>query len=238
MSKLGYTWYPDQYGNDPDVFELNLAERGLYRELIDMAMKSDNQIEFRPQSWCRKFICTVDELNLILDKLYKLNLVINNNGLLFVPSCEKRLDHVRDGKKGGRPRKGGEKPPTKTPYKNPLQKPPTETPHGNQNKKKDKIKEKESAAHAHAREGIITKKDFVRYIPTKDEFLAFAREKEKNLDERKVILRYEAWKSNDWRDTNNREIRNWKSKLIYALSDMEARNSKPEQFTRKYEKLN
>mgnify|MGYP000521508741 CR=1 FL=1 len=35
MAKLGYTWYPKDWGNSDSVFELSLSERGLYREFID-----------------------------------------------------------------------------------------------------------------------------------------------------------------------------------------------------------
>ena len=45
MAKLGYTWYPKDWGNSDSVFELSLCERGLYREFIDFAMLNDNKTE-------------------------------------------------------------------------------------------------------------------------------------------------------------------------------------------------
>jgi len=55
MSKLGYTWYSQNWQSDDDVFELNLTQRGLYRELIDRAMQKDNKVEYKPSTWARKF---------------------------------------------------------------------------------------------------------------------------------------------------------------------------------------
>jgi hypothetical protein len=49
MSKLGYTWYPKDWGNSDSVFELSLCERGLYREFIDFAMLNDNKTELKKE---------------------------------------------------------------------------------------------------------------------------------------------------------------------------------------------
>jgi len=58
-------------------------------------------------------------------------------------------------------------------------------------------------------------------IPTKDEFIKHAEEKAEKaqikLDNEKVILKYEAWKDNDWKDYKGKEIKNWKLKLTNTI---------------------
>jgi hypothetical protein len=99
MSKLGYTWYPKDWGTSEKVFELTLIERGLYRELIDMAMLNDNKTQINAKVWARKFGSTEDEVEGILITLTELGLVQINNDYLFIPSCESRLNLSRGGKK-------------------------------------------------------------------------------------------------------------------------------------------
>jgi uncharacterized phage protein (TIGR02220 family) len=110
MAKLGYTWYPKDWGNSESVFELNLSERGLYRELIDLAMMNDNKTEIKLDVWCRKFAIDLDALKSILGKLSILNLIEINGDNLFIPSCESRLNLVRGGSKGGKTSKPTIKP--------------------------------------------------------------------------------------------------------------------------------
>lgn len=102
MAKLGYTWYPKDWGNSESVFELNLTERGLYRELIDLSMLNDNKTEIKLDVWVRKFAIDIDSLKSILEKLLKLNLIEYKKDILFIPSCESRLKLVRGGSKGGK----------------------------------------------------------------------------------------------------------------------------------------
>ena len=110
MAKLGYTWYPKDRGNSESVFELNLSERGLYRELIDLAMLNDNKTEVKKDVWIRKFGVTIIELDYILDKLNSLKLIEYKENILFIPSCESRLNLVRGGSKGGKTSKPTIKP--------------------------------------------------------------------------------------------------------------------------------
>jgi hypothetical protein len=98
MAKLGYTWYPKDWGNSESVFEMTLSERGLYRELIDLAMLNNNQTEVKIDVWSRKFAISIDELNKVLDKLINLNVIEITNNFLFIPSCEARLNLSRGGK--------------------------------------------------------------------------------------------------------------------------------------------
>lgn len=139
MGKLGYTWYPKDWGNSEAVFELTLQQRGLYRELIDMAMLNDNKTIVKSSVWCRKWDISYDDLWEILETLKDLSLIeIPDNSLedtrwkLFIPSCEPRLNLVRGGKKGGKNK------PTPKPIVKPTPKP---TP--KQKKEKGKEKEKE-----------------------------------------------------------------------------------------------
>ncbi len=110
MAKLGYTWYPKDWGNSESVFELNLSERGLYREFIDLAMLNNNETEIKKEVWVRKFCISITDLDLILDKLVKLNLIQLGENNLFVPSCESRLKLVRGGSNGGKKSKPSIKP--------------------------------------------------------------------------------------------------------------------------------
>jgi|688.fasta_scaffold376698_2 D-ribose pyranose/furanose isomerase RbsD len=100
MAKLGYTWYPKDWGNSESVFELNLSERGLYRELIDLAMLNDNKTDIKLEVWSRKFAISVDELKAILGRLMHFDLIVIKGNDLFIPSCESRLNLSRGGKKG------------------------------------------------------------------------------------------------------------------------------------------
>jgi hypothetical protein len=102
MAKLGYTWYPKDWGNSESVFELTLIERGLYRELIDMAMLNDNKTTYNSKLWARKFGSSESEIESILITLVDLKLIELNNEFLFIPSCESRLNLVRGGSKGGK----------------------------------------------------------------------------------------------------------------------------------------
>ena len=141
MSKLGYTWYPKDWGNSESVFELNLSERGLYRELIDLAMLNDNKTEIKLEVWSRKFAVNLDDLKSILGKLSILGLTEVKGDLLFIPSCESRLNLVRGGSNGGKKSK-----PTKKPILKPIGSldENKEKPTSNQIEKKVNIKEKET----------------------------------------------------------------------------------------------
>ena len=141
MGKLGYTWYPKDWGNSDAVFELTLSERGFYRELIDMAMLNDNTIKWNAKLWSRKFNCTESEIVDIADRLDELGLTqsrffdyqdkdMDTMDWVFIPSCEPRLNLVRGG------RKGGENKPTPKPIVK-----PTPKPIAKQKKEKEKRKE-------------------------------------------------------------------------------------------------
>ena len=215
MSKLGYTWYPKDWGNSEAVFELNLSERGLYRELIDMAMLNDNTTIINSRVWCRKFDIEHDDLWLIIEKIKELKLIeiINEDSededlILFIPSCEPRLKLVRGGKKGGE--KSVKNKPIVKPIDKPLvsleEKVDKHTP--NQRKVKEKklnIKEKENNNN----------------IPSFSDFKIFSLEKAERLNKQidlvRLELKYESWIENNWVDGNGVPIKNWKSKIMNTL---------------------
>ena len=55
------------------------------------------------------------------------------------------------------------------------------------------------------------------YIPEFTEFLKFAIEQVSNINKDEVKLKYESWKVNNWKDGNNKQIKNWKTKLLNTL---------------------
>lgn len=110
MAKLGYTWYPKDWNNSEKVFELTLVERGLYRELIDMAMLNDNKTVINDKVWARKFGSSIEEIEGILITLVDIKLIEVVGGTVFIPSCESRLSLVRAGAKGGSKSKPTPKP--------------------------------------------------------------------------------------------------------------------------------
>jgi hypothetical protein len=162
MAKLGYTWYPKDWGNSESVFELDLSERGLYRELIDLAMLNDNKVEVKKDVWQRKFAVSNIDLEAILLKLIRLNLIEINDNLLIIPSCESRLQLVRGGREGGKNSKPISKPTSKPTHK-PTHKPneslsqKNEKPIAKQRERenKDKRKEKEDLGEAKPKHKII-----------------------------------------------------------------------------------
>ena len=120
--KLGYTFYPKDWNSDDQVFELNLEQRGVFRELIDSAYMTDNVIPFNVKTWARKWNVDVAKLETILDRLIELKLITLTDQVIHVPSCEPRLNIVRrnqqNGQSGGRPSK-----PKSEPKPNPIEKP-------------------------------------------------------------------------------------------------------------------
>lgn len=102
-SKLGYTFYPKDWQTNDKVFELNLEQRAVFRELIDLAMINDNKIEFKYSTWSRKLGVEISKLQKIINELIDYDLVTETSEqVFFIPSCEKRLNLKRGGKKGGK----------------------------------------------------------------------------------------------------------------------------------------
>lgn len=54
-------------------------------------------------------------------------------------------------------------------------------------------------------------------LPTLKEFGEYAIKHKPNADKLDIKLKYEAWVANEWKDGNNKNIVNWKSKLLQTL---------------------
>ena len=199
MSKLGYTWYPKDWGNSDSVFELSLSERGLYREFIDFAMLNDNKTELKKDVWIRKFSVSMNELNLILDKLLFLNLIKINENILFIPSCENRLNLSRGGKKGKPTKetilnlKNQNKKPISEHISEPISEPTSEQ------------REIESEIEREREREIESKKE----INIKDIKLYFF---ENGYSESSAKKFYDYYSISKWRDSKGNKVKNWKQK--------------------------
>jgi len=54
-------------------------------------------------------------------------------------------------------------------------------------------------------------------IPTFKEFLHYAKSKKESISTMNLKLKYDSWVENGWKDGNNKQIKNWKSKLLNTL---------------------
>jgi hypothetical protein len=190
MAKLGYTWYPKDWGTSESVFELSLSERGLYREFIDLAMLNDNTTEIKKDVWVRKFCVSDNELNTILDKLFSLNLIEINENILFIPSCENRLKLVRGGSNGGKKSKPNTKPSIK----------PFESLDEKNQKPTTKQREIESKIE-------IEKK--VKEININDIKLYFF---ENGYSDTSAQKFFDYYSVASWKDSKGNKVKNWKQK--------------------------
>ena len=55
------------------------------------------------------------------------------------------------------------------------------------------------------------------YIPEYSEFLQYSLKQLPNINQENLKLKYESWKVNEWKDGNDKQIVNWKSKLTNTL---------------------
>ena len=55
------------------------------------------------------------------------------------------------------------------------------------------------------------------YIPEYSEFLQYSLKQMPNINQENLKLKYESWKVNEWKDGNDKQIVNWKSKLTNTL---------------------
>lgn len=112
MSKLGYTFYPKDFISDPDVMMMTPEERGIYRDLIDLAYMSQNKIKYNLFQLAKYCNSTEDKIAEVL------SLKGCKKGEFWtIPSCNKRIMKAtvskENGQKGGRPKK-----PKKNPEQN------------------------------------------------------------------------------------------------------------------------
>lgn len=130
MSKLGYTWYPKDFASDPDVMLMSSAERGIYRDLIDLAYMTGNCIKYSYEALARYTNGNIEDVKTVLNMKGECN-----DGVWKIPSCDKRMNLIEknksNGAKGGRPSKdkpkqNPEQNPNTNPNDNPEQNPTTD----------------------------------------------------------------------------------------------------------------
>lgn len=101
MSKLGYTWYPKDFASDPDVMLMTAAERGIYRDLIDLAYQTNNSIKYSLEALARYTNGNIDDIKSVLNLKGELK-----NGIWKIPSCDKRLLIIkRNYENGSKPKR-------------------------------------------------------------------------------------------------------------------------------------
>lgn len=188
MSKLGYTWYPRDFASDPDVMLMTSSQRGIYRDLIDLAYQTQNCIKYSLEALSRY---TNGDLQDIQEVLTLKGEKIND--YWKIPSCDKRISIINrnkeNGSNGGRPKNNPEYNPKITQIEP-------------NSKGKEKEKEKEKSK-------VKESKEFIP--PTIDEVRAFCMEKGYSS-----VLADKAFNHYDlggWKDTNGNQVNNWKQKI-------------------------
>jgi hypothetical protein len=79
-------------------------------------------------------------------------------------------------------------------------------------------------------------------IPNFEDFKNYALEKKENICVDSLKLKYDSWVENDWKNGNDKEIKNWKSNLLNTLQyikekSSEKKESKPITLEDKYSKF-
>jgi uncharacterized protein YdaU (DUF1376 family) len=115
MERLGYTFYPKDFISDPDVMMMSSSQRGVYRDLIDLAYMNDNKIKYNLIQLSKYCNATEEEIsNVLTIKGEKVG------DFWTIPSCDKRIAKAQvnreNGSKGGRPKK-----PKQNPTNNPTE---------------------------------------------------------------------------------------------------------------------
>ena len=113
MGKLGYTWWPKDWAASQKVQSLDIIERGVYRELIDLVMDHEEPIKPNIKLWSRLWRIDESKLIEVLSLLGEIGATENTDGCIWIPSVEQRLSKTKsrrensrnNGKKGGRPPK-------------------------------------------------------------------------------------------------------------------------------------
>lgn len=115
--KLGYTWYPKDFISDPDVMFMTSSQRGVYRDLLDLAYMNDNLIKYNVQMLAKYTNSDEETVQSVVD----IKCIKTDKGY-SIPSCEKRMNlaekNRENGKKGGRPKENNNPNKTQTKPKN------------------------------------------------------------------------------------------------------------------------
>lgn len=187
---ISYEWYSKDWATNEDVMELNLSERGVYRELIDKAYKTGNCIPINYKLWARVWNCTCKELEKITKHLHSKGLIDVSDKTIKIPSVGKRLDTYylksRVGKEGGLSSAQARAQATAQPTGQ-----PTGQPNRNSNRNRNSNIE----------------------VPTFEDFYTYAKSKEQLISQKHLKHKYDSWVENGWKDGNDKPIKNWKSKL-------------------------
>ena len=190
MGKLGYTWYPKDWRTDEKVFNLSLEMRGFYREFIDFAYHTNNGFTKNHKYWCRMLGINKRKFDALFASLLAVDLIMEKDGEYFIPSVEPRIQLIRGGRKGGKMSK------------------PLPKPIGKLTSKLDSKQIKRE---------ILKESKGDKLVPSYEEFKAYAFAQNLNTDFTSLKLKYKSWVENDWRDGNDRPIKNWKTKLLNTL---------------------
>jgi hypothetical protein len=188
MARLGYTFYPKDWRSSMNVSQLNLQERGFYRELIDECfIQNSFKIKINCKSFTRIHQLNSRSFARLLAKLHESLLIVCPNFdqtlpevEILIPSVSHRLVVIKDASNGGKGKALNTQ----------------------KSSAKENIKEKE--------------KEKGNIIPTLFEFLDFCKTIEGiNFSQYEYSLKskYEAWVDNSWMDGNDKKIKNWKSKI-------------------------
>ena len=187
---MGYTFYPKDWQTSDKVFQLSLAERAIYRELIDLSYMNDNKIHQEIEIWARKWNAKPKEIKQGISKLLQVGLITIEGEEIAVPSSEPRLALIRAGRKGGEISK-----PTPKRDAKPTQKP---EPNQRENKIKEKRKERETQS-----DGATA--------PDIHSFILFFDENGYTKEHAEKAFHYYA--DNEWKDSRGNDVTNWRQKV-------------------------
>lgn len=109
MDKLGYTFYPKDFISDPEVMMMTPSQRGIYRDLIDLAYMNDNKLKYNLTQLSKYCNASEEEISEILNLKG-----LKEDNFWTIPSCDKRITKIlanrENGSKGGRPKKPKQNP--------------------------------------------------------------------------------------------------------------------------------
>lgn len=208
-----YTWYSKDWGNNRTIFRLTLAQRGLYRELLDLAYAKNNLVKIDMELWADFYNSTLNEIEEIFEHLQSKGLVQKKGNNYTIPSVKKRLDAINFGSLGGRQRVENQydstdpsRPPSRGGSRGGSRPPST------QYKDKHKDKGKES-------------------IPTFEEFQEYSQLHKPNVSLNDLKLKYEAWKEAGWKAGKElRPIKNWKTTILNTLKYLDDEKTNERRF--------
>jgi hypothetical protein len=186
MARLGYTFYPKDWRSSMNVSQLNLQERGFYRELIDECfIQNSFKIKINCKSFTRIHQLNSRSFARLLAKLHESLLIVCPNFdqtlpevEILIPSVSHRLGVIKDASNGG---KGKALNTQKSSAKENI---------------KEKEKEKESKQ-------VI--------YPTLDECIKYFTDNGYSKESGSSAWYY--YDSADWKDSKGNKVLNWKQKM-------------------------